>query len=467
MTANWSTYRELLLPALTGRRRAVENELRQAVRDGRLTAGTRLPSSRDLAEQLGVARGTVTAAYAQLVGEGYLAAKRGSGTTVTAARAWPVEGRPAPATPAQWRFNMRPGLPALSAFPRAEWLAANRAALVELPDDELGYPQPAGFAALRVELSDYLGRVRAVAAAPEDVVVTNGAADGLSLLARVLFSQGHTSIAVEEPSHFGAAEMLASHGLAVVAVPVDDDGIRVDRLAATDCRAVLVTAAHQFPLGVVLHPRRRHALIAWARERDAVVIEDDYDAEHRYDRPAVGALQALAPDRVVYQGSASKVLAPAMRLGWLVLPPALRDEVVDRKRLDDLGSATLPQAAFAHLLRIGGYDRHLRRTRSLYRARRDALVDALAHELPSWRPVGVAAGLHVVVRLPDGTDDLALQAALAEEGLNAFALSRYTRTPMWPGLVVGYAALTPDRLREAVQLLSVVGGTMGSCSSSK
>ncbi|ONI86162.1 GntR family transcriptional regulator [Saccharothrix sp. ALI-22-I] len=452
MSANWTTSRELLLPAPQGRR-AVESELRRAVRDGRLAPGTRLPSSRDLAAQLGVARGTVTAAYAQLIGEGYLTARRGSGTVVAAAVTWPgaVAADPEPAP--RFRYDLRPGVPALSAFPREEWLQAQKSALMDLSTDDLGYPDPAGFGPLRRELADYLGRVRAVAARPSEVVVTNGAAEGISLLGRVLHAAGHRSVAVEEPSHFGGAEMLASHGLTICLIPVDDKGLRVDLLSKTDCRAVFVTAAHQFPLGVVLHPTRRRALLEWARACDGLVVEDDYDAEHRYDRPALGAMQALDPTRVVYQGSASKVLAPALRLGWLVLPSALRDVVVDRKRLDDLGTGTLHQAAFARLLSTGGYDRHLRRTRQLYRARRDALLDELRNVLPDWEPIGVAAGLHVVLRLPEGTDDVALQDRLARRGVNALALANYARTPMFPGLVLGYAALTPDRLREAVREL--------------
>jgi GntR family transcriptional regulator / MocR family aminotransferase len=453
MATNWTTYRELLLPAPNGRR-AVESELRRAVRDGRLTPGTRLPSSRDLAAQLGVARGTVTSAYAQLIGEGYLSARRGSGTTVTAACTWPGATAVADTEPApRFRYDLKPGVPALSAFPRDEWLQAQKSALADLSTDDLGYPDPAGFGPLRRELADYLGRVRAVAARPSEVVVTNGAAQGISLLGRVLSAAGHRSVAVEEPSHIGCEEILRSHGLDVRPVPVDSDGLRVDLLSTTDCRAVVVTAAHQFPLGVVLHPSRRRALLEWARACDGVVVEDDYDAEHRYDRPALGAMQALDPTRVAYQGSTSKVLAPALRLGWLVLPPALRDAVVERKRLDDLGTGTLHQAAFARLLSTGGYDRHLRRTRQLYRARRDALLESLRSALPEWEPIGVAAGLHVVVRLPEGTDDVALQERLARRGVNAPALARYARTPTFPGLVLGYAALTPDRLREAVREL--------------
>ncbi|GAA3872502.1 PLP-dependent aminotransferase family protein [Saccharothrix violaceirubra] len=462
MATNWTTYRELLLPHPTGRRRAVESELRRAVRDGRLAPGTRLPSSRDLAAQLGVARGTVTSAYAQLVGEGYLVARRGSGTAVAAAVTWP-DAPPADrppedaAPPRRWRYDLRPGLPALNAFPRDEWSQAHRTALAGLPADALGYPDPAGYAGLRAELADYLGRVRAVAARPSDVVVTDGAAEGLALVAKVLRDNGHRTVAVEDPCHFGSTALLSSHGLEAVRVPVDERGIRVDRLAATDCRAVLVTAAHQFPLGVVLHPERRRALLAWAHDRDGLVVEDDYDAEHRYDRPATGAMQALDPNRVVYQGSTSKVLAPALRLGWLVLPPVLHAAVVQRKRMNDLGTATLPQAALAHLMRSGGYDRHLRRTRQLYRARRDALLSALAEELPTWEPIGVAAGLHVVIRLPDGTDDVAVQGRLAGRGVNTLALADFAGTPTFPGLVLGYAATTPDRLRAAVRIMASVG----------
>jgi GntR family transcriptional regulator/MocR family aminotransferase len=226
----------------------------------------------------------------------------------------------------------------------------------------------------------------------------------------------------------------------------------VDRLPATGCRAVLITPAHQFPLGVVLAPHRRRALLAWAADRDAVVIEDDYDAEHRYDRPAVRTLQMLDPERVVYLGSVSKVLTPAMRLGWLVAPHHLLPSIVDRKRLSDLGGSPFLHAAFAKLLESGGYDRHLRRTRVLYRQRRDALLAALAAELPGWQPVGVAAGLHVVVRLPAGTSDVEVSERVAAQGVHAPPLSGYAHAePPYPGLVLGYAALTPARLAEAVR----------------
>ncbi|MCT2587525.1 MocR-like pyridoxine biosynthesis transcription factor PdxR [Actinophytocola gossypii] len=444
MTTDWATLRELLLPAAGARGRRVESALRTAIRDGQLAAGVRLPSSRDLAAQLGVARGTVTAAYGQLVAEGYLVSRRGSGTRVAGAigRAAPA-AEPAPA-PTRWRYDLRPGLPALSAFPRAEWIAATRAGLAALPDEALGYPDPAGLPELRAELAGYLGRVRAVTATADDVLVTHGAAEGLSMLVAAVGGR----VAVEEPGHPGQLEMLRANGVTPVPVPVDEHGIVVDAIAG--CRAVVVTAAHQFPLGVALHPDRRHALLFWARANDGLIIEDDYDAEHRYDRPALRAMQAMEPTRVAYLGTASKTLAPALRLGWLVLPPGLRAELIHRKRTTDLGCSPLPQAAFARMLATGGYDRHLRRTRALYRARRDALLTAVAEHLPAWRPVGVAAGLHVVLRLPDGTDDAEVRRRVAERGVHVVALSEYSADPPYPGLVVGYAATSPDRLRAAV-----------------
>ena len=449
MSTNWTTLRELLLPT-AAERRGVESSLRAAIRDGRLGSGTRLPSSRDLAAQFGVARGTVTAAYGQLVAEGYLVARRGSGTTVAALPDTTAPHHDVPAEQSRWRFDLKPGLPALSAFPRAEWVSATRAALAELPDEALGYPDPAGLAELRAELASYLGRVRGVTATAADIVITHGGAEALATLAAILPAHGHTTIAVEEPGHPGQSAVLHANGMRTVPVPVDGDGVDVTALA--DCRAVVVTAAHQFPLGVALAPHRRHALLAWARDHDGLVLEDDYDAEHRYDRPALRAVQAMDPARVGYLGSVSKTLAPALRLGWLVLPPALRAAAVVRKGQTDLGCSPLPQAAFARLLRSGGYDRHLRRTRATYRHRRDALLTALAEHLPDWQPVGVAAGLHVVLRLPAEMSDVDVQDRLAAQGINVPALSGYTRGggAPYPGLVVGYAATSPDLLHAAV-----------------
>ncbi|MCP2343227.1 MocR-like pyridoxine biosynthesis transcription factor PdxR [Actinomadura rupiterrae] len=471
MAADWSTLRELLLPVPGARRRGLEAALRDAVRTGRLRPGTRLPSSRDLAAQLGLARGTVTAAYDQLVAEGRLTTRHGSGTwvaehppsehgprasgTVNGSGASGTGNGLGAAASRGWRFDLGPGLPSLAAFPRAEWNAASRAGLAALSDAELGYPDPAGHPPLRAELAAYLGRVRGVTARPDEVVVTNGTFEALALLAALLVADGHTAVALEDPGNPEQFELLRLHGLRPVAVPTDEHGLRVDALARTGCRAVLVTAAHQYPTGVALSPERRAELLDWARASDGLVIEDDYDAEYRYDRPAQDALQAAASDHVAYLGTLSKTLAPALRLGWMAVPSALRGAVAERKRLSDRGSPTLPQAAFADLLRSGAYDRHLRRTRRLYKGRRATLIESLAHHLPEWRPQGIAAGLHVVLRLPDGCDDAEVTARLARAGIRVAALSSYVHEhPADPGLVLGWARLSPDRIRNAIAAIA-------------
>ncbi len=359
MEENWSTFRELLLPAKIGPRR-LERALREAIRSGHLPAGVRLPSTRDLAAQLGLARGTVTAAYDQLIAEGYLAARRGSGTRVAHASVTVSAVVAVPERPDRWDYDLRSGMPALGAFPRAAWISACRSGLDLLSDHDLGYPQAQGLAVLRQELAGYLARVRAMAVRPDDLVITHGSAEALVLLVRSLRDAGHTEIAVEDPSYPGQLELIVEHGLRPVPVRVDDEGLRVTDLERTNCRAVVVTSAHQYPLGVVLSPRRRRALVQWAEAADGLIIEDDYDAEHRYDRPAFGALQALSPERVAYLGTASKTLAPALRLGWLVLAGPRREQVVESKRLYDRGGGVLEQAGFAEVLRSGGYERDLR-----------------------------------------------------------------------------------------------------------
>lgn len=282
----------------------------------------------------------MTAAYDQLGAEGYLAARRGSGTRVALASVTSSSAVAAPVPPVRWEYDLRSGMPALGAFPRTAWIAACRIGLDSLSDHDLGYPEAAGLAALRKELAGYLARVRAMVTGPDDLVITHGSAEALVLLVRSLREAGHTEVAVEDPSYPGQLELIIEHGLRPVPVRVDDEGLRVTDLERTRCRAVVVTSAHQYPLGVVLSPRRRRALVRWAQAVDGLIIEDDYDAEHRYDRPAFGALQALAPERVAYLGTASKTLAPALRLGWLALAGPRRAQVVEGKRLYDRAAAS-------------------------------------------------------------------------------------------------------------------------------
>jgi GntR family transcriptional regulator / MocR family aminotransferase len=438
-----------------GRLRAqLEDQLRDAVRAGRLGPGAALPSSRALARELGVSRGVVVEAYAQLAAEGYLVARQGAPTRVSEA-ASPVPGAtPAAAGERPPRYDFRTGRPDVSLFPRGAWLASLRRALQDAPDARLDYGDPRGAPELRGALARYLGRVRGVACDPERVVVTSGMAQGMAIFARALTPGGARTIAMEDPSSAPGRGQLASNGLAIVPIPVDHDGLQTSKLEEVEVAAVMITPAHQFPLGVVLAPERRAALLDWAAHTGAMVLEDDYDAEYRYDRQPVGAVQGLAPDLVTYAGSTSKTLAPGLRLGWLVVPDHLLDAVTAAKESDDLGTPVVEQLALADFLERGQLDRHLRRTRSVYRARRDALVAALERLLPDCPPAGVAAGLHLVVHLPAGTDEQAVLEAARSRGLGLSGISEHRLEPGPPALLLGYGRLPEPAIEAAVRLLA-------------
>ena len=447
----------------------LERELRTAIRDGRLLAGTRLPASRALASELAVSRGVVVEAYAQLTAEGYLLTRRGAGTVVADAPRR-VELVTEPPRPRALPEDFHPGMPDLASFPRAAWLRSQRSVMRSAPDLALGYPEPAGTPELRAALARYLGRARGVAVSAERTLVTSGLTQGIALACRALRARGARRLAVEDPG-FTVHRAVAAHcGLEIVPVTVDAHGLRTDALADVEADALLVTPAHQSPLGGVLPPARRSALLAWAEARDAIVIEDDYDAEYRYDREPVGALQGLAPERVVYAGCASKVLAPGLRLGWLVLPEALLAAATVEKAFDDLGTPVLDQLALADFLERGELDRHLRRMRPCYRARRDALAGALARELPRWRLQGVAAGLHAVALMPDEIDEAAFLAAAAADGMRLHGLSWHrvdTTRPAPAGLVLGYGSASEPAIERAVARLARVAATLGSAQSER
>ncbi|GAB3139613.1 PLP-dependent aminotransferase family protein [Micromonospora sonneratiae] len=493
--------------------------LRDAIVQGRLAPGTRLPASRGLAADLRLSRGVVVEAYEQLVAEGRLVARRGSGTTVASTpAATPAGSRRPDGQPGKISSRpdgqpgkissrpdgqpgkiaviggdvaqhaddtrgvlpdyrdlgvvpLRPGVPDPAMFPREQWRRAYERALLSLPDAALDYGDPAGAPRLRTELANYLGRVRSARVDPADLLVTTGAAQAFYLVAAALRARGDSTVGFEDPGSVGIREHLTTLGLRPVPVPVDADGLDVAALDRTGVRAVVVTPAHQFPTGVVLAPSRRTALLAWARRVDGMIVEDDYDAEFRYDRDPVGCLQGLAPDLVAHVGSVSKALAPAMRLGWLAAPPRLRAAARTAKFSADLGGPVLEQMAFAELLASGGYDRHLRRARRVHRQRRDAMVDALRRYLPAVQISGIAAGLHLVVELPADVDDAALTRAARAAGLGPVPLSRLRmpvpaaggsdtegsqRRPGPPGLALGYAAHSPDELVRAIRTLATL-----------
>ncbi|MFI8188395.1 PLP-dependent aminotransferase family protein [Streptomyces sp. NPDC085946] len=431
-----------------GRRAGLERALRDAVRDGRLAPGTRLPATRRLAAELGLSRGTAKAAYDQLVAEGYLTARQGSGTRVAALPAVSDERPDAPAHTRAPRLDLRPGSPDVGAFPAAAWLRALRRAIATAPSLAYDYGDPRGRIELRTALSGYLGRARGVVAPPERIVITSGYVQGLALLTRVLDG---AEVAMEDPGLPFHREVVRRNGGTVVPVRVDERGVRAEELG--DARAVVVTPAHQYPTGVTLRPERRRALTDWARARGGLIVEDDYDGEFRYDRQPVGALQGMAPGQVAYLGTASKTLGPALRLGWMVLPPHLVDEVAEAKLHSDHHTESIGQLALAELIESHAYDRHVRACRLRYRRRRDQLLDRLG---PRRAVRGIAAGLHALVDVDDEAEVLARAEA---EGLALGRLADHWHTPgegRPQGLVVGYGTPRERVYPEALEVLGKV-----------
>jgi GntR family transcriptional regulator / MocR family aminotransferase len=435
--------------------RQIEEQLRSAIRTGVLAPGARVPSTRDLARQLQVSRRVVVDAYDQLAAEGYLALRQGARPRVSdaVAPAPPAtDRRREPERPP--RYDFRPSVPDVSTFPRSKWLRSLREALAAIADAELGYGDPRGVEALRTALASYLGRVRGVVADPDQVVITSGYTQGLGLVCGALARLGASKAAVEDPCNPEQRVIVDRAGLEPVSAGVDEEGLVVERLASAS--AVVVTPAHQHPTGALLSADRRASLLAWLREHDAVAIEDDYDAEYRYDRAAVGALQGLDPDRVVYAGSTSKTLAPALRLGWLVVPRSLLGPVVEAKLLGDLGSPRIDQLALAHFIARGELDRHLRRMRGRYRERRDTLIAALADAVPQATVRGIAAGLHVTVELPRSYDEPAIRDACEERriALNTMSDYRAASNDAPPTLMLGYGQIPEPAIRPGINELA-------------
>jgi GntR family transcriptional regulator / MocR family aminotransferase len=454
-------------------RAQLEAALRDAIRAGRLRAGERLPSSRELAHALGVSRGMVQDCYGQLLAEGYLTSRTGSATRVADISGQQARGRPAanpvvvpPSTPPPRRpaeppliADFAPGVPDLSSFPRADWALAVKQACTQAADGDLGYGDPRGSAVLREVLASYLRRVRAAAANPAQMIISTGFAQGINLVLRALARQGGvTRVAFEDPG-YGSAQAdetvraVLAMGIQVSYVPVDEQGLVVGELAASGAQAVVVTPAHQSPTGVVLSPARRHALTDWARRGGGYVIEDDYDSEFRYDKEPVGALQGLAPDRVFLLGTASKALAPAVRLGWVHAPAPLASAVAEEKEMSDRGSCTIDQLALATLLTTGRYDRHLRRMRTVYAARRAALTDAFARYAPGVSLTGLAAGFHAVAPLPAGADETTVIAAARERLVGLHGIGDYRGNPDTaapPALVMGFGNVRERAIEPAI-----------------
>ncbi|MER7082174.1 GntR family transcriptional regulator / MocR family aminotransferase [Saccharopolyspora kobensis] len=445
------------------------HRLRLAIADGRLPVGSRLPATRTLAAELRVSRGVVTEAYRRLGEDGHVDGRGRNGTVVVAAPATasrpPARGETPSATelfttapgadvfdslravPA--RIDLSPGTPDLAAFPRAAWLRAERAALAELAASGFGYGDPRGTPALRAAVATWVARARGISVDPDEVLIVSGTAQALTLTAQVLHDSGVREVAVEEPGSLGARQHLRSRGVGTPPITVDGDGVRIDDLHASDAPAVLLTPAHQFPTGVVLSGERRRELMRWATG-GGLIVEDDYDAEHRYDRPPVPALRSMLSEEVIYAGSVSKLLAPALRIGWVLAPRRYRDDLVAAKRYADLGNAALPQSALARLMESGELERHLRHLRPRHRRRRDTMIGAVAAHLPGAVVHGAAAGLHLLITFNAGFSDTDLAGAALEEGVKVQPLSWHRQRAQEPGLVVGYAARTATEINDGI-----------------
>lgn len=435
----------------------IESQLRQAIRSGTVRPGTRMPSTRDLASQLGISRGVVVNAYAQLGAEGYLIVRQGSRPRVSETAAGPTEAAPPPPTVETVRFDFRLGVPDVSRFPRDAWLRSVRSGISSMTTADLGYGDARGTVRLRSTLAEYLGRVRGVVASPERIVVTSGYLQGVNLVCRALAAAGARRIAFENPSDTEPRIVAGRAGLEVVPIAVDASGLRVEELASNKVDAVVVTPAHQFPTGAVLAADRRAALTEWLRRRGAIAIEDDYDAEYRYDRAPVGALQGLDPERVVYAGSTSKTLAPALRTGWLVVPHPLLEGVAREKLLADRGTARIEQFALADFIDRGELDRHLRRMRIRYRRRREALLGALAEQAPQAAVDGIAAGLHAVIRLPEDHDEKAILEECRRRRVAMSSIDEFFTGPSAgpPTLLLGYSQSAEATIRAGIAEIAV------------
>jgi GntR family transcriptional regulator/MocR family aminotransferase len=465
MSINWSGLGPELLLRLDRSRpeplqAQLQRELREAIRSGQLGPGERLPSSRALASELGVSRGLVLECYAQLQAEGFLAARAGAATRVAAGAQTPVAvHRIVPPAP-RLAVDFRTGVPDLTSFPRHDWAWALREACRRASVAELDYGDPRGALALREVLAAYLRRVRRAVVDPEQVIICVGFAQAINLVLQTLARGRVRQVGIEDPGDDDYRVIARRSGIEAISVTVDHRGIDVDALAATACRAVILTPTHQFPTGVALAPERRQALVTWANEHDAVIVEDDYDAEFRYDREPVGALQGLAPNRVALLGTVSKSLAPALRIGWIVCPPALLATMTEEKALMDRGSPALEQLALAALIESGRFDRHLRRMRAVYGGRRETLVRTLATVAPDVSLHGLVAGFHAVARLPASADEHSIVERARERSIELHGMSRYraSRAADPPELVLGFGNVSEDAIERGI---AAIGDLLG------
>jgi GntR family transcriptional regulator/MocR family aminotransferase len=467
--------------------RQLYGALREAVLSGHLAPGARLASTRTMASDLGVSRNTVMAAFDQLLAEGYLEGRVGAGTFVTrtlpdhtlrartrpsaATRERRARGRglsargrvlvssPVPPTRAGPPRPLRVGTPAIDEFPLDAWSRLVTKHWRSGARELLGYGDPAGYRPLREAIAVHLAVARGVRCDPDQVVIVSGSQQALDLTARLLVDDGDR-VWIEDPGYMGARASIASSGAKLVPVPVDAEGIDVAEgvRRAPDAAMAYVSPSHQYPVGATMSLARRLALLAWARDAGAWILEDDYDSEFRYAGRPLAALQGLDADgRVIYLGTFSKVMLPSLRIGYMVLPTDIVDAFVTARAVSDRHSPAIEQAALAEFIREGLLERHIRRMRMLYADRQASLLDAARRHLGDAIDLRPAhAGMHLTGFLPDGRDDGALARTALAAGVEVMALSSYAIERRRPGLVLGYACATPAEIRAAVRRLAPV-----------
>jgi GntR family transcriptional regulator / MocR family aminotransferase len=430
-------------------------QISEAIQRGSLREGSRLPASRMLAAELGVSRGVVTAAYAQLVAQGYLETRARSVPRVAAVRAAATVASPRRKT-AHIDFTMLS--PDVALLPRGAWKRALIDAVQTAPLSSFDYGDPRGELELRAALADFLGRTRGLVASPEQIIICQGTVQAMDVACQTLVEHGVGPLAIEEPCAYEVRRCATRAGLAVRPVTVDLDGLRSDRLRLSDARAVLATPAHQFPTGSVMTSARRDQLGSWLSDPDHFLIEDDYDAEFRYNDAPMAALQGAFPQQVLYLGSASKTFAPGLRLGWLVVPERLIETASNMKWALDAGSPSLTQLAFARIIVVGAFERHLVKARSEYKRRRAALGAGLGAEIPQGSIEGASAGMHLVLRLPARVDAAALQRAAGRARVKLESVESFLSEPppYARSLVLSYARLHPSRGHAAARALAAV-----------
>lgn len=442
-------------------KRRVEEVLRAAIDSGKLPPGIALPSSRLFSQQLAVSRGLIVGVYEQLISEGYLTSARGSATRVALRRSTRDRSAETPQkihNVESTQFDFKAGLPDMELFPKRNWLRASRQAINQAHPASLTYPPSQGEISCRTSIANYLNRSRATAADPVNMVICTGVTQGIRLISQALRMNGVTKIAVEDPSQIRQSFGIKAEGLEIVRIGVDAEGICVQDLWETDAGAVLITPCHQYPTGSVLSPARRARLIAWAHARNAVIIEDDYDAEYRYDTPPVSAMQGLDPAHLIYVGSVSKTLAPGIRLGWLVLPSSLVKAVANAKRTADRGSSVLEQLTLGAFIEQGYLDSHLRITRAIYKRRRATLLLALKKYLPHFVPTGIDAGLHVMIEIPSSLNEEDIVGLAASEGIVITGAHMHcTRPPhAAPALLLGYGCIQEQEITLGIKKLATL-----------